>query len=97
MAVITEQPVMTANGENLWTQPLTKKRSTNMIPAVSMRNQIPSMPATCFITDGNHWSGPSSVAAVIHMQANNNRKNGCAACLNIVPLETFDVTRSVLG
>src|SRR5947209_7465366 len=97
MAVMTEQAVITANGENLCTQPLTKKRSTNMIPAVSMRNQMPSMPATCFITDGNHWSGPSSVAAVIHMHTNSNTKNGRAACVNIVAPETFDVTRSVFG
>ena len=47
--------------------------------------------------EGNHWSGPSSLAAVIHMHANRSRNMGLNASLNMSPVETLDCTRSVFG
>ena len=49
------------------------------------------------ITRGNHWSGPISMAAVIHMHTNRIRNSGRAACPHISRVETFDVARSVFG
>ena len=68
-----------------------------MSPAVYMRNQMPCMPVRSFMIEGNHWSGPSSLAAVIHMQAKRRRNIGFITSLNISPVETFDWTRSVFG
>ena len=49
------------------------------------------------MTFGNHWSGPSSAAAVIHMQTKRSRKSGLPASFHISAVDTFDATRSVFG
>src|SRR5439155_15393767 len=78
--------------------PLPNVRRTNISPAVYTRNSTPwSWGTSAPITDGNHWSGPNSNAAVIHMHTNSSTKSGLPACRHISAVGTFEATRSVFG
>ena len=55
------------------------------------------MPVRLVIKEGTHWSGPSSVAEVSHMQPHRAMNEGLSRSRSMSQLLTPAVTRSVLG
>ena len=58
---------------------------------------MPCMPVRVVIRDAVHWSGPSSVAEVSHMQPHRAMNEGLSRSRSMSLLLTPAATRSVLG
>ena len=58
---------------------------------------MPCIPVRLVIRDGTHWSGPSSVAEVSHMQIQRQMNEGRSRSISMARLLTPALTLSVTG